>query len=108
MDYMSRNHLSYINRRLLGLLVVAGMLLTSWVLLVPAHAADNPIVVENQQPGTSQWSLTREADDATGQIKGYASATSINKGESITFYITVSPAQTYSIDIYRIGWYQGL
>src|SRR5256885_12508809 len=27
---------------------------------------------------------------------------------SITFYVTVNPAQTYTIDLYRMGWYQGL
>ena len=74
-------------------------------------AAANPIVLENQQPGTSQWQLWQSvyqaANDVGKQIKGYASATSVNKGESITFYVSVSPAQSYTIDIYRIGWYQG-
>jgi hypothetical protein len=75
----------------------------------PAPAADgNPIVVENQQPGTSQWQISRVGSDAVGQIKGYASATSVNKGEDITFYVSVNPAQTYTVDLYRIGWYQGL
>lgn len=72
-----------------------------------ASAADNPIVVENQQPGTTAWELGTEATDAGGQIKGYASTTSVNKGESIDFFVTVKPAQTYTIDIYRMGWYQG-
>src|SRR5215831_17607559 len=74
----------------------------------PASAADNPIVIENQQPGTSAWQAGSVGSDAAGQIKGYASATSVNKGESITFYVSVNPAQTYTIDVYRIGWYQGL
>jgi hypothetical protein len=80
------------------------------MVLATAFAA-NPIVVENQQPGTNQWQLGRPgfhtSFDDTGQIKGYASATSINKGESITFYVSVNPAQTYSIDVYRVGWYGG-
>ncbi len=75
-------------------------------------AAANPIVLENQQPGTDQWQLSRSgyqtANDASKQIKGYASATSVNKGEAITFYVSVNPAQSYTMDIYRIGWYQGL
>src|SRR5207249_1576140 len=66
----------------------------------------------NQQPGTNQWQLWqsnfRAADDINKQIKGYASAASVNLGESITFYVSVNPSQTYTIDIYRIGWYQGL
>src|SRR5437879_230524 len=76
----------------------------------PAVAAQsNPIVIENQQPGTSQWRLSAKGTDAVGQIKGYASATSVNKGGNITFYVSVNPAaQNYTIDVYRIGWYQGL
>src|SRR6266478_3619110 len=76
----------------------------------PPPAPDNPIVLENQQPGTNQWRIPfgSAATDSGGQIKGYASATSVNKGENITFYVSVNPAQTYTIDIYRMGWYQGL
>ena len=95
-------------RLLLGLLLIA-VALTGRNSSALAKAADNPIVIENQQPGSSGWRLTlNRASDATGQIKGYASATSVNKGQSITFYVSVNPAQSYSIDVYRIGWYQGL
>src|SRR5439155_6688529 len=51
-----------------------------------AQAADNPIVVENQQPGTDAWYIWKYpniADDTHQQIKGYASAVSVNKGEGI-------------------------
>jgi hypothetical protein len=73
----------------------------------------NPVVIENQQTGSSAWQLgdlygRPYATDAVGQIKGYASATSVNKGESITFQVSVNTAQTYTIDVYRMGWYQGL
>jgi hypothetical protein len=81
-------------------------------LLSPSRAdaatGSNPVVDENQLPGTAQWQLTKEADDVGKQIKGYASATSVNVGQSIDFFVTVKPAQTYTIDIYRIGYYQGL
>ncbi len=41
-----------------------------------AVAATNPIVTENQQPGTGAWLIgSLQADDVNGQIKGYASAT---------------------------------
>src|SRR5690242_5588847 len=79
------------------------------VALPPLLAAQsNPIVIENQQAGTDQWQLDLRSNDGDGQIKGYASTTSVNKGEQITFYVSVNPAQTYTIDVYRIGWYQGL
>src|SRR6266513_2780163 len=72
----------------------------------------SPVVLENQQPGSGNWRMWLHnippADDVNKQIKGYASATSVNKGESITFYVTVNPAQQYTMDVYRMGWYQGL
>src|SRR5689334_10088568 len=73
-----------------------------------AGAVDNPIVLENQQAGTNAWQIGPVATDTGGQIKGYASATSVNAGEDITFYVSVAPEQDYAIDVYRIGYYQGL
>src|SRR5437868_953088 len=74
--------------------------------------AANPIVTENQQPGTNQWQIPNGgfqlADDSSNQIKGYSSATSANKGTSLAFYVTVNPAQTFTITFYRMGWYAGL
>lgn len=71
----------------------------------------NPIVTENQQPGSSAWQIPQTgytlAGDGTGQIKGYASATSVNKGGTIDLYVSVNPAQQYTIDVYRMGWYGG-
>jgi hypothetical protein len=75
----------------------------------PAVAAGNPIVAENSLQGSSGWRMTGpSADDANGQIKGYASRTSVKQNESITLYVSVSPAQTYTINVYRMGWYGGL
>ena len=74
--------------------------------LIPAWG-QNPIVVENQNPGSTNWNLNNSGSDAVGQIKGYASAVSINKGESITFFVSVNSAQTFTIDVYRLGWYGG-
>ena len=93
---------------------LAGLLLAvlALVMILPAststQAADNPIVLENQQPGSSAWMWTKMGDDVNGQIKGYATATSVNQNESITFYVSVNPAQDYTIDFYRFGWYGGM
>ena len=66
------------------------------------------VATENQQPGSDNWAIVGvAADDVGKQIKGYASATSVNKGDSITFYVSVATAQTYTIDVYRMGYYQG-
>src|SRR5262249_45677435 len=40
------------------------------------------------------------------EIEGYASATSINRGESISFYVNTSEP-TYTIEALRLGWYGG-
>src|SRR5205823_2259296 len=76
--------------------------------VVTHAAADNPIVLENQQPGSSGWYWAFPfPNDTTGQIKGYASATSVLPNENVTFYVSVNPAQTYTMDFYRFGWYGG-
>src|SRR5689334_10960375 len=91
----------------IGWLIASGLGLSAAAGIAEAQ---NPIVVENQQPGTNQWQIPigSSANDTAGQIKGYASATSVNKGQAITFYVSVNPAQSYTIDVYRMGWYQGL
>src|SRR5262249_17325377 len=65
-------------------------------------STSNPIVAENQQPGSGEWQIpnnsgTAVADDTNNQIKGYASAASVNVGASITFYVTVNPSQTFTM-----------
>ncbi|HEX2913329.1 MAG TPA: N,N-dimethylformamidase beta subunit family domain-containing protein [Chloroflexia bacterium] len=67
----------------------------------------NPIVLENSQPGNTGWLITKTGDDNIKQIKGYASATSVNIGESINFHVSLNTAQSYTMEIYRIGWYNG-
>ena len=42
-------------------------------------------------------------DDVGQQIKGYASATSANLGESIDFHVSVRPSQSFTIKVFRIG-----
>jgi hypothetical protein len=90
-----------------GRLTVLIVLLAA-VSIPQTASADNPIATENQQPGTSAWELGTAATDSGAQIKGYASATSVNKGDPIDFFVSVKPAQTYTIDVYRMGYYQGL
>jgi hypothetical protein len=62
----------------------------------------NPIVAENCQPGTTDWSV-----ETIGGIEGYASATSVNKGESLTFFVNTS-APRFDLYIYRSGYYDGM
>lgn len=66
-------------------------------------AAASTITLENARPGQSDWILTDPADH---EVEGYASATSIDRGEQVRFYIhSTDPAVT--IAIYRMGWYGG-
>ena len=65
----------------------------------------NPIQLENQRPGTAEWRLRIPA--LHHEIEGYASATSVDQGESINFYVNTA-APTYRLSIYRMGWYRGL
>jgi len=97
--------------------VIAVSFLLGIVAVAPAApakqvaAADNPIVTENGQTAgvSSGWRLNQFArDDLTQQIKGYASATSVLQGDSLNLYVTVNPAQTFTIDFYRVGWYGGV
>ena len=60
---------------------------------------------ENKKLGTSEWILQKPARNR--EIEGYASHTSINKGEDIKFYINTH-SEKYSVSFFRMGWYQGM
>ncbi|HEX5150554.1 MAG TPA: N,N-dimethylformamidase beta subunit family domain-containing protein, partial [Parafilimonas sp.] len=66
--------------------------------------AQNAIVTENALPGnpSSEWDISG-AGDLT--MQGFATDISVNKGETVHFKIKSSVA--YTIDIYRLGYYQG-
>jgi hypothetical protein len=103
----------------------------------------NPIALENQNAGATEWqslnvddyvqdaaevAATRAlqvdrspADSGSGmgdglnqvngwtdpqQIKGYASAESINIGQSINFHVSAK-VPLYDLTVYRVGWYGG-
>jgi hypothetical protein len=71
----------------------------------PAMA--NDIVCENSKPGNSfrEWQVsTSDAGDPT--IQGFATDISVNQGGTVLFKIN-TPANAYSIKIYRIGYYAG-
>src|SRR3984957_9277451 len=72
--------------------------------------SQNPIVTENLLAGTpaSVWDIpTKDAGDLS--IQGFATDISVNVGGTINFKINIGAAadMTYSISIYRIGYYQG-
>lgn len=100
-------------KRLIG--TAGALVIFLWLVAgVPKAAAQqssNPVVLENRNIGSDNWQIAKgkfqSSDDTNRQILGYASAASINKEEQLSFYVSVNPTQTYSIDIYRMGWYGG-
>src|SRR5215831_4018359 len=96
--------------RVTGLLAVPlGAALVGALLAVapaaPVQAAcGNPVVCENQLPGTPQsvWDVSSYSTT----IQGFADPFSVNIGNAINFKIE-SPASSYKIDIYRMGYYGG-
>src|SRR5258708_28510414 len=65
----------------------------------------NPVQLENAKPGTTSWNLTNSASNH--EIEGYASLTSVNAGQQISFYVNTSDP-SFTLTIYRLGWYGGL
>lgn len=64
-----------------------------------------PVSIENLQPGTIDWLLTKPA--RAQEIEGYASLTSVNRGGQIQFFVNCADSQ-YKLEIFRLGWYGGL
>ncbi len=67
---------------------------------------------ENARPGTRDWMLTKtRVDPATKWrcpwIEGYCSRTSLRAGERLQVMVSVNPASTFHLEIFRLGWYGG-
>jgi hypothetical protein len=108
--------------RVTGLLTaLAGHLLAVLAVLVAAPAApaaahqstaylaaagQNAIQIENSLPGDPDWNdfASQLQNDL---ISGYGSQISVNQGSSLDLFVTTT-APSFSIDIYRTGWYGGL
>ena len=86
-------------------IAIAGFLLAAVGEIVsPVRSlADSPITRENARPGGTDWILTDPADH---EVEGYASATSIQRGDKLHFYIHSTDPRT-TVAIYRMGWYAG-
>jgi hypothetical protein len=73
-----------------------------------AAASTNPIVLENQKPGTppSVWQIDPGADSTT--IQGFTTSISTNLGGKVDFKINNQTGNpNYQINIYRLGYYGG-
>ena len=60
---------------------------------------DNATTRENALPGDTGWKVPADGvTDLAGQIQGYASATSVNRGESIDFSARLSDRDYQPVD----------
>ena len=88
-------------------LLVAGLTagLSSVAVADVPSCTGNAIVCENQLPGTPQsvWDVSGAGDSS---IQGFATQISVNLGQTEQFKINTD-ASAYTIDIYRLGYYQG-
>ena len=68
--------------------------------------AQNPIVVENALAGnpSSEWGVQ---DFRDARIAGFSTKMSLNAGETVRFKIKVEATVSYTLKIYRLGYYGG-
>ncbi len=76
-----------------------------WSLPVANADGQNAIQIENTYPGDSNWD-DFSANLNQQELSGYGSQISIDRGQSISFFVTTT-APSFTIDIYRVGWYSG-
>ncbi len=71
----------------------------------------NPIVAENQKPGSTDWQLTRVRPDRDGfrspAIEGYCSKQSVKAGETVDIMVSTDPPRPFRVEIFRMGYYGG-
>jgi len=77
-----------------------------------AQGAENPVREENKRLGTRTWQLERPRLDVGARyrgsgIEGYASSPSVKAGETVRFHVSTRPAVSWTLEVYRMGWYGG-
>jgi hypothetical protein len=78
-----------------------------WVAIAANGAfAQNAIVAENQLAGTpqSQWDLSGPGSTT---LQGFTTDISVNHGSTVNFKIQAN-TNNWRIDVYRLGYYQGM
>ena len=77
-------------------------------LAAPAAPAASAVQAENAKPGDSYWTVaTQDPVSPNPPVEGYASATSVRPGGTLSFQVRTNPAARYRIEISRLGWYGG-
>lgn len=105
-----------------SLILIAASLFLAGKQVTKKEAAENPIVIENKKKGTKDWMLTKVHSDTCllekpyrqnylcrqQDIEGYCSHTSIKSGETLNVFVSTNPASSFTVDIYRMGYYGGM
>jgi hypothetical protein len=76
-----------------------------------ALAQPDLIKTENAKAGAS-FQLTRMMPDSaksyrTSLIEGYCSRQSVKAGEKLDIFVSTKPVSKFTIDIFRMGYYDG-
>lgn len=92
-----------------GLLAVLGPLAGC---VTPTPARRELIRVENERPGTTEWLLTNTRVDPKTKyrcpwVEGFCSRNSVRPGETLEIKVSANPASPVTLDLYRLGYYQG-
>ncbi len=72
--------------------------------------SQNAIVTENQLTGNpiSDWGVNSSSDFRNTNLNGFATDISVNKGSTVHFKIDDEVGGTYTIKVYRLGYYGGM
>jgi len=99
------------------IIVLAGFVIAAQLAAFPLQNNEgdrddsNIIVQENRKPGSGDWQLptagNQAADDIGMQIKGFVAKEDVEAGGTVDLRVTVTPAQIFTVDVYRLGYYQG-
>ena len=83
------------------------VLLTCSCLLSLFSFSQNQIVIENTQTGSpiSEWGVPDFRDN---RIAGFSTKMSLNKGETASFKIRSEAGASFTLKIYRLGYYGGM
>src|SRR3989442_10197005 len=93
-------------KRILMLLGLLGVALSTGSSPHAQSCGANPIVCENNLTGNpqSEWDISGAGD---ASIQGFANDISVNKGAIVHFKVSTT-ASNFRMDIYRLGYYGGM
>jgi hypothetical protein len=89
---------------LLLLALLGACLFTSGCITSVDAVSPTAAVLESARPALAAIQLADPATNA--EIEGYASAASVNRGEDIKLFVNTKES-SYSIEVFRVGWYGG-